>query len=66
MFKKGDIRGNEVSMCIGRVATVTALKAGIGKEDALKALAESLSWPGVSMWTKQVQSKTRGGKQKRG
>ena len=32
MFKQGDIRGNKVSMCIGRVATVTALKAGITKE----------------------------------
>ena len=35
MFKKGDISGNEVSMCIGRVAMVTALKARIAKEDAL-------------------------------
>ena len=31
--------GNEVSMCIGRVAKVTALKAGIAKEDALLGLS---------------------------
>ena len=40
MFKKGDISENEVSMCIGRVATVTALKAGIAKEDALRGLSK--------------------------
>ena len=39
MFKKCDISGNEVSMCIGRVATVTALKVGIAKEDALHGLS---------------------------
>ena len=39
MFKKCDISGNEVSMCIGRVATVTVLKAGITKEDALYGLS---------------------------
>ena len=39
MFKKGDISGNEVSMCIGRVATIIALKAGIAKEDALSGLS---------------------------
>ena len=39
MFKKGDISRNEVSMCIGRVATVTALKAGIAKEDAFRSLS---------------------------
>ena len=35
MLKKGDIRENEVSMCIGRVATLTALKVRIAKEDSL-------------------------------
>ena len=39
MFKKGDISGNEVSMCIGKVATVTALKARIAKENALCSLS---------------------------
>ena len=39
MFKKGDFRGNEVLMCIERVATITTLKAGITKEDALRALS---------------------------
>ena len=39
MFKKGEISGNKVSMWIGRVATVTALKAGIAKEDALRSLS---------------------------
>ena len=39
MFKKGDISENEVSMCIGIVATVTALRAGIAKEDALRDLS---------------------------
>ena len=38
MFKKGDISGNKVSMCIGIVVTVIALKAGIAKEDALRGL----------------------------
>ena len=33
MFKKYDSRGNEVSMCIKRVASITSLKAGITKED---------------------------------
>ena len=42
MFKKCGIGGNEVSMCIGRVATVTALKAGIAKEDALRDLSRKL------------------------
>ena len=40
MFKKGDISGNEVSMCIRRVATVTVLKAVIAKEDALRDLSK--------------------------
>ena len=38
MLKKRDISGNKVSMCIGRIATVTALKAEIIKEDALRGL----------------------------
>ena len=42
MFKKGDISGNKVSMCIGKVATVTALKARIAKEDALHDLSRKL------------------------
>ena len=36
MFRKGDISGNEVSMCIRRVASITSLKVGITKEDALR------------------------------
>ena len=40
MFKKGDISENEVSMCIGTVATITMLKAGIAKEDALGGLSK--------------------------
>ena len=40
MFKKCDISGNEVSICIGRVATVTTLKTGIAKEDALHGLSK--------------------------
>ena len=39
VFKKGGISGNEVSMCIGRVATVIALKAGLAKEDGLRDLS---------------------------
>ena len=39
MFKKCDINEKEVSMCIKRVATVTTLKAGIAKEDALHGLS---------------------------
>ena len=39
MFKKYDSRGNEVSMCIKRVASITSLKAGITKEDALRGLS---------------------------
>ena len=38
MLKKGDISRNEVSMCSRRIATVTALKAGITEEDALRGL----------------------------
>ena len=38
MLKKCDINRNEVSMCIERVAMVTALKEGITKEDALCSL----------------------------
>ena len=62
VLKKGDISGNEISMCIGRVAMVTALKARIAKEDAPRSLSIKFSWPGVSMWTKQVQLKTREGR----
>ena len=40
MVKKCDISRNEVSMCIGRIATVPALKAGITKEDALRCLSK--------------------------
>ena len=45
-LKKCDIIGNEVSMCIGRVATVTTLKEGITKEDALRDLSRKfiLAW----------------------
>ena len=39
MFKNGDISRNEVSMCIKRVASITSLKAGITKEDALRGLS---------------------------
>ena len=39
MFKKGDIDGNEVSICIRRIAMVTVLKAGITKEDAPRGLS---------------------------
>ena len=39
MFKKCDISRNKVSMCIGRIATIPALKAGITKEDALCCLS---------------------------
>ena len=39
MLKKGDINGNKVSMCIRRVATVTALKVGRAKENALRVLS---------------------------
>ena len=39
MLKKVDINGNEVLMCIGRVATIIALKARIAKEDALRGLS---------------------------
>ena len=39
MLKKGDIGGNEVLMCIRRVASITLLKAGITKEDALRGLS---------------------------
>ena len=35
----GRISGNEVSMCIGRIATVVVLKVGITKEDALRGLS---------------------------
>ena len=42
MFKKCDINGNEVSMCIKRVASITSLKAGITKEDALRDLSRKL------------------------
>ena len=39
MLKKGDISRNEVSICIGRVTTVTALRARITNEDALHGLS---------------------------
>ena len=40
MLKKCDISRNEVSMCIERIATIPALKAGITKEDALHCLSK--------------------------
>ena len=39
VFKKCDISGHEVSMCIKSVAMVIALKVGIVKEDALCGLS---------------------------
>ena len=38
MLKKCHINRNEVSMCIGRIAAVPVLKAGITKEDAFRCL----------------------------
>ena len=38
MFKKCDINKNEVSMCIGRIVVVPALKERITKKDALRYL----------------------------
>ena len=37
--KKCDISGNEVSMCIRKVASITSLKARITKEVALRGLS---------------------------
>ena len=65
MFKKGDIGGNKVSMCIGRIATVTMLKAGITKEDALCDLSRKFILTRGKYVDKQVHPKTRGGRQKR-
>ena len=42
MFKKGDISGNELSMCIRRVVSITSLKEEITKEDALRGLNRKL------------------------
>ena len=42
MLKNGDISGNGVSMCIRRVASITLLKVGITKEDALRGLSGKL------------------------
>ena len=39
MFKKGGISGNEVSMCIRRVASITSLRLRITKEDTLHGLS---------------------------
>ena len=39
MFKKYDINGNKVSMCIRRVASITSLKVGMTKEDAFCGLS---------------------------
>ena len=39
MLKKCHINRNEVSMCIGRIVAVLALKAGITKEDAFRCLS---------------------------
>ena len=39
MLKKCDISRNEVSMCIGRIVVLLALKAGITKEDAFRCLS---------------------------
>ena len=43
MFKKCDINGNEVLMCIEGVTTVTTLKAGITKVDALRSLCRKFT-----------------------
>ena len=66
MFKKGDISGNEVSMCIRKVATITALKVGIAKEDALRGLSRKFILARSEYVDKQVQLKTCGGRQKSG
>ena len=39
MFKKGDISGNEILMCIKRVTSITSLKAQITKEDTIRDLS---------------------------
>ena len=39
MFKKCDISRNKVSMCIGRIAAVPVLQAGITKEDVFLGLS---------------------------
>ena len=43
MLKKGDINGNEVSLCIGRVAMLTLSKTGIAKEDAICGLSKKFT-----------------------
>ena len=40
MLKKDDISENKVSMCFGRIATVSTLKARTIKDDALRGLSQ--------------------------
>ena len=47
-------------MRIRRVATIPSLKSGITEEDILRAFGGSLSCPGVRIWIKQTQLRTRG------
>ena len=53
-------------MCIGRVATVTALKPGIAKEDALRGLSRKLILARCEYMDKTSAAETRGSRQKRG
>ena len=64
MFKKGDINGNKVLMCIRRVASVTLLKAGITKEDKLSGLSGKFILARSEYVDKT--SALSGGRQKRG
>ena len=66
MFKKGDISGNEVSMCIRRATSITSLKAEITKEDALHGLSGKFTLARSEYVDKQARPKTREGRQKRG
>ena len=66
MLKKGDISGNEVSMCIGKIAMVTALKARITKEDALRGLSRKFILTKSKNVDKTSASKNTRGETKKG
>ena len=66
MFKKGDINGNEVSMCIMRVTSITSLKSRITKEDTLHGLSGKFILARVEYVNKASASENMWRKEKRG
>ena len=66
ILKECDINRDKVAISVGRITTITPLKARITQEDTLHGFGREFVLPRSENMNKQTQPKTRGGRQKRG